>query len=156
VLTTDAIQLLRELIGTNEGSLDKRSEIAARLAIEAISVPTRVESAINRFLEAPSWPALDAIRIAVLRDSMWSLGADVFVRVAADVALRGVMTDAESAVVFATCPEASRKELTPSMRTLIEVAEAVTHDADDGVMGVEDDHLFRSALVAITSEVSSK
>jgi hypothetical protein len=153
-MTSKAIKLLLDIIAPYPGgpSLSERTHAAVALVVEDPDLPVELTQAIDAFLADQDVRRLHDVQRAAAVANLLAIGPRRYVDLVADLINRGQLTTEQGARLLVSIPYVERRWLPPSHLRLVEIADAVVEDAEDGVMAVDDDNLFAQAVQQVLSE----
>jgi hypothetical protein len=149
-VTAAQAQLLRDVVDPHQTSVDRRAASAEKLLVDDESLPSGVVESLSTFIGDTQ--RLADVQLAVVDARSWNIGVEFFAELVAHLALTvRALSLAKAAGALSSIPFPERSNLSPDASRATDVADAVTEDASDGVMAVDDDDILRDALTPLAA-----
>ena len=141
--------LLHMILTPSTEGLQAIYDAAISALNDGLELAVPIRAALTRFASNPTAPGLEDLQLEVVRTMPWDLGPSTIVNVVARLTTSGRLSNLDAARILAATPYPRRPALFPEASNLVEVSDAVVEDFAEGIMGVDDDDLFRDAIVGV-------
>lgn len=136
--------LLLPLLKDDDVALEQSLTIATDFLVSAEDAPEWFEKSLVKFVNEKNIESLAEVGKGVLERHLFE-DYGYSAHIVAGLVLKGRLSQEDAALILTSFPRAKLRQL-DDVRRAADVAEAVLHDKEDGIVGIEEDHLFLDAL----------